>query len=42
MQGLEGEGGVAQPRCSVVPVALPPGVSGSEVVNAATVEPVGM
>ena len=42
VQGAQGECRVADPGVAVVPVALPPGVSGSEVVSAATVAPVGM
>ena len=42
VQRLQGEGRVADPRVAVVPVALAAGVSGSDVVSAATVAPVGM
>ena len=42
MQRLQRERRVPNPRVTVVPVALPPGVSGSDVVSAATVAPVGM
>ena len=42
VERLEGERRVANPRVPVVPLRSPPGVSGNDVVSAATVAPVGM
>ena len=41
VQTPQAKRGIAYPRVSVIPVALAPGVSGSEVVAAASIAPVG-
>ncbi len=40
-QGSQGQAGVAQPREPVVPIGLAPAISGSDVVGAATIAPLG-
>jgi hypothetical protein len=40
-EGQEGEGGVAEPAVTIIPVPHPPNHSGSDVVGAATIPPVG-